>query len=479
MTILFAASEMDPFARTGGLGDVIEALPASLAERGHDVSVVLPCYRGLRERAEFGVQSTGVRLPVTVGQKQLDAELLQCTAPNGVQVFLIRCDAYFDRAGIYGEEGGSYGDNAERFIYFSRAVVELSRRLLPPPEIIHVHDWQTALIPALVRDRKLPFKTVLTVHNIAYQGSFWAYDFGLTRLPGDYFAPGRGLEFYGNMNLLKGGVVMADAVTTVSERHAREIQTQEYGFGLDAVMRENAGKLTGILNGADYAIWNPTIDRLLPATFSPENLAGKKTCRDALLAEAGLAPNPQGPVIAMVSRLASQKGIDLLFPIIDRLLADDVRLVILGEGDAGYERELMIASKRHPEHFCYRKDMDARFSHLIEAGADLSLIPSFYEPCGLTAMYGLKYGALPIARATGGLYEIIQDFDPTMNSGNGFLFFEANPEALWDSIVRAKRQFQDKESWEALMIRAMQTDFSWTRAAPRYEAVYRSVLGQR
>jgi len=476
MTILFAASEMDPLARTGGLGDVIEALPAALAERGHEVSVVLPCYRGLRERAGLGVRATGVKIPVAVGNKQLEAEVLECVAPNGVQVFLIRRDEYFDRATLYGEDGKAYDDNAERFIFFSRAIVELARRILPPPEILHLHDWQTALVPALVKERKLPFKTVLTIHNLAYQGAFWALDFPLTRLPGDYFAPGRGFEFYGGMNLLKGGIVLADAITTVSDRYAREIQTQEYGFGLDAVVRENAWKLTGVLNGADYSVWDPAIDKHLPKTYSPENLSGKRACRDALLSEMGLAPNPQGPVFAIVSRLAPQKGIDLLFPILDRLLADDVRLLILGEGDPAYERELMVASKRHGDRFAYRKDMDARLSHLIEGGADITLIPSYYEPCGLTAMYGLKYGALPIARATGGLFEIIQDFDPTTDSGNGFLFFEASAEAFWDTIVRAKKLFQNTEAWRALVLRSMRTDFSWSKATPRYEAVYQRLL---
>lgn len=475
MTILFAASELDPLARTGGLGDVIEAMPAALRERGHEVSVVLPCYQGLRESAELAVQSTGVKIPVQVGAKQLQAEILECVAPNGVQVFLIRHDEFFDRPGIYGDEGRTYEDNAERFIFFSKAVVELARRVLPPPQILHLHDWQTALVPVLVKERRLPFKTVLTIHNLAYQGSFWAYDFGLTNLPGDYFSP-KGVEFYGSMNLLKGGILHADAVTTVSERYAREILTPEYGAGLDAVLRENAGKLSGILNGADYSLWDPETDRLIPQNYSAENLAGKKTCRAALLAELELAPDPTGPVLSIVSRLASQKGIDLLLPVIDRLLADDVRLIVLGQGDLEFERELTIASRRHGDRFAYRKEMNHRLSHLIEAGADLSLIPSHYEPCGLTAMYGLKYGTLPVARATGGLYEIVQDYDPTTDRGTGFLFFDQTPEALWDAIVRAKRLFQNEAQWQAIMRRAMKQDFAWHRAAERYEGIYQKLL---
>jgi len=476
MKILLAASELTPVARTGGLGDVMQGLPAALQARGHEVSVVLPCYQGLRENAALAVKATSVQIPVAVGSNRSEAEILQATAPNGVQLFLVRRDEYYDRPEIYGADGRSYEDNAERFIYFSRAVMELARRIVPPPDILHVHDWQTALVPVLVKERRLPFKTVLTIHNLAYQGSFWAYDFGLTNLPGEYFGPS-GIEFYGRVNLLKGGIVFADQVTTVSERYAREIQSPEYGGGLEDVIREHAGKLSGILNGAEYTVWNPATDALLPAKYDAADLAGKRTCRDALLTEVGLAPNPGGPVFAMVSRLAEQKGIDLLLPIIDRLLADDVRLVVLGQGDSGYERELMIASKRHPERFTYHQSMDERLAHLIEAGADVSLIPSHFEPCGLTAMYSLKYGTLPIARATGGLHQIIQDFDPSAGTGTGFLFYDYSEEAFWDSIVRARRHFHDKPRWAELVQRAMAADFSWPKAVECYEEVYRRALG--
>ena len=287
------------------------------------------------------------------------------------------------------------------------------------------------------------------------------------------------MEFYGRLNLLKGGLLYADAITTVSERYAREIQTPEYGFGLDTVLREQAQKLTGILNGADYDVWNPETDALLPAPYGPEKMAGKKACREALLRELKLAPNPEGPVFAMVARLAVQKGFDLLLPLLDRLLADDVRLVILGEGDTNFERALLIASRRHPERFAWLKGQHPHLSHPIEAGADITLIPSFYEPCGLTAMYGLKYGALPIARATGGLYEIIQDYDPGSEAGTGFLFFEAHPEAFWDAIVRARLLFARPAEWEKLQQRAMKQDLSWERAVVKYEAVYESVLRRR
>lgn len=478
MKILLAGSELSPFARTGGLGDVLAGLPAALIARGHEVSVVLPCYRGLSEEKELSPRSTGVKLTAQIGAKRLEAEILQGETPNGVQVFLVRHDEFFNRAGLYGAEGRDYEDNAERFIYFSQVIIEVARRVVPALDILHVHDWHTALVPVLVKHRRLPLKTLLTIHNLAYQGEFWGIDFALTNLPGEYFRAS-GIEFYGRLNLLKGGILFADAVSTVSERYAREIQTPEFGCGLDAVIRENAWKLSGILNGAEYSVWNPATDKLLPKRYGPASLSGKKSCREALLAEVNLEPKPTGPVFAMVSRLAEQKGIDLLVPIIDRLLADDVRLVVLGEGDSGYERELIIASKRHPTRFAYRKSMDERFAHLIEAGADISLLPSRFEPCGLTAMYSLKYGTLPIARATGGLYQIIQDYDPTSGTGTGFLFFEFRPEAFWDAILRAKRLYQDNASWKELVRRAMATDFSWQKAVERYEMVYQRILGGR
>ena len=284
------------------------------------------------------------------------------------------------------------------------------------------------------------------------------------------------MEFYGSLNLLKGGILFADAVTTVSERYALEIRTPEGGSGLDAVVREHAHKLTGILNGAEYDLWNPATDKLLPKTYKASALAGKKECREGLLKECGLAPAPRGPIFVMVTRLAEQKGFDLLFPVIDRMLAGDARLVILGEGDTAYERELLIASRRHPERLAYRKSMDERLAHLIQAGGDVFLAPSHFEPCGLTAMYALKYGTLPIARATGGLFQIVQDYDATTDTGTGFVFFDYSAEAFWDAIVRVKKAFGNAELWKRLMVRAMKSDFSWSRAVVSYEEVYARVL---
>ncbi len=476
MRILMAASEMAPLARTGGLADVLEALPAELQRRGDEVSVILPCYRSIRENDALKIERTGVTMTVEVGARKIETEILETQSPNGVQVFLVRRDEYFDRSEIYGSNGRAYEDNAERFIFFSKATVELARRVIPAPDIIHVHDWQTALIPVFVRQRQLPTKTVLTIHNIAYQGNFWGVDFGLTNLPGDYFGP-TGVEFYGRVNFLKGGILCADAVTTVSEVYAREIQTPEFGDGLEAVIRENASKLKGILNGADYAKWNPAADKGIAAQYGPKSPEGKKTCRESLLAEMSLAPNPRGPVFGMVTRLAEQKGFEILIPVLDRLLADDVRLVILAEGDPNYARELALAAKRHPKRFAFRPGMDDALAHRIYAGADVMPIPSHFEPCGLSAMYALKYGAIPIARASGGLHQILTDYDPTTETGTAFLFYDYSAGALWDTVGRAKRHFADAAAWGQLTGRAMGCEFSWKSAAEEYEKVYRGLVG--
>jgi starch synthase len=478
MRILMASTEMAPLARTGGLGDVVEALPAELQRRGEEVSVILPYYRSIRENKSLRVEPTGVMMTIEVGARRIETEILESQAPNGVQIFFVRRDEYFDRSEIYGADGRAYEDNAERFIFFSKAAVELARRLVPAPDVVQAHDWQTALIPVFIKQRQLPFKTVLTIHNIAYQGSFWGVDFGLTNLPGSYFGA-TGVEFYGRLNFMKGGIMYADAVTTVSEHYGRDIQTPEYGAGLDAVAREHAGKIRGILNGADYGQWNPATDKLIPATYSADAPAGKVVCRDSLLQELGLAPSPRGPVLCMVTRLAEQKGFDILIPLLDRLLADDIRLVIQAEGDSEYNRELTMAAKRHPERFAFRAATDDALAHRIYAGADVMLMPSHFEPCGLAAMYSLKYGTVPIARATGGLYQILQDYDPTTGAGNAVLFYDYTEEALWDSIRRAKRQFADTEAWQRLVHQAMECNFSWKEAAEHYEKLYKELVGEK
>ena len=471
MRILMISAEGPPLARATALVDVLEALPRELRARKHEVGIAMPYYREIRENGDSAAKDTGVTVDVRIGKKNYVAEFLEGRTAGGVQTFFVRCDEFFDRAGIYGEHGVPYEDNAARFIFFCKAALELARRMTPTPEILHVHDWASALVPVLVRHQQLPFSTVLTIHHLAEQGSFWGLDFDLTNLPERYFKP-RGVEFFGRLNLLKGGVLFADRITTVSERYRREMLSFDGGLGLDIVLREHAYRLAGILNGADYERWNPETDTLLPRQFGSGRLEGKAACRDLLLDALALAPAPAGPVFGMVTRLVPEKGFDLLMPLLDRLLSDDVRLIILGEGDPGYETALAIAARKYPTKFAYRRTYDEALAHLIEAGVDITLIPSRIEPSGLSAMYSLKYGALPVARATGGIQEIIEDYDPTLEIGYGFLCYENTPDAFWDSIKRAREVFQDKMLWATLAERAMSRDFSWEDVAERYEAVY-------
>jgi starch synthase len=471
MRILMISAEGPPLARATALVDVLEALPRELRARKHEVGIAMPYYREIRENPGVQAKETGVTVDVRVGAKNHVAEFLEGRTAGGVQTFFVRCDEFFDRPGIYGEHGALYEDNAARFIFFAKAALELARRMTPTPQILHVQDWAAALVPALVHNQQLPFATVLTIHHLAEQGSFWGLDFDLTNLPERYFKP-RGVEFFGRLNLLKGGIVYADTITTVSERYRREMLSAGGGNGLDIVLREHAQRLVSILNGADYERWNPETDYLLPRQFGVGNLDGKMVCRDLLLDALELAAAPRGPVFGMVTRLVPEKGFDLLMPLLDRLLSDDVRLIILGEGDPGYETALAIAARKYPTKFAYRSTYDESLAHLIEAGADVTLIPSRIEPSGLSAMYSLKYGALPVARATGGIQEIIEDYDPTMEAGFGFLCYENTPDAFWDSIKRARATFLDQALWTTLVERAIARDFSWNEAATQYEKIY-------
>lgn len=470
------SAEGPPLQHSGALIDVLDALPHELRERGHEVAVAIPFYREIRENPAVTEEDTGVTVDIRVGEKTYVAEYLKSRTASGVQLFFIRCDQFFDRAGIYGEQGKNYEDNAERFIFFNKAALELARRLTPSPEILHVHDWAAALVPVYVRAHRLPFATVLTIHHLREQGSFWGLDFRLTNLHERFFTL-RGVEFFGKLNFLKGGILFADKITTVSERFRREMQTPECGCGLDVVLRENSFKLFAILHGADYSRWNPETDTFLAAHYNSTSLSGKQLCRDALLSHLGLAPAPIGPVFGMVTRVVEEKGFELLVPLLDRLLTDDVRLIISGEGEPAYETALAVAARKFPAKFAYCSRYDQKLSHLVEGGIDISLIPSRFEPAGLSAIYSLKYGALPVARATGGIQEIIEDYDPTLDTGYGFLFYDYSSEAFWDSIKRARELFRDRELWLKLMDRAMARDFSWEQAAERYEQLYSELVG--
>jgi starch synthase len=453
----------------------MDALPSALRARGHEVSVVLPLYREIKENSAFKKKNTGITVDVQVGEKVYTARYLDGRSASGVQLFLIRCDEFFDRPGIYGERGKPYEDNAARLIFFCKAALELARRLTPQLQILHADDWAAALVPVFVHAQGLPFKTVLTIHHVADQGSFWGLDFALTNLPERFFTL-RGIEFFGRLNFLKGGILYADRLTTVSEHYRREILTPAGGHGLDGVLRENAYRLSAILDGVDYTRWNPASDRLIAARYDVKRLRGKQVCREALLKEMKLESSPSGPVFGMVTRVVQEKGFEILVPLLDRLLWDDVRLIILGEGDPAYETALAVAARKFPTRFAYQRKYDEELAHLIEAGMDISLIPSRFEPAGLIAMYNLKYGALPVARVTGGIQEIIEDYDPITDSGYGFLCYEYSSEAFWDATKRARQIFRDRRLWTKLMKRAMTRNFSWDVSAKRYEALYAELV---
>src|SRR5881392_1025851 len=476
MRILMISAEGPPLQRTGAVIDVMDGLPAALRSRGHEVCVALPFYREIQENRAFKKKDTGIAVDIQVGEKVYVARYLEGRSASGVQLLLIRCDEFFDRDGIYGEHGKPYEDNASRFIFFCKATLELSRRLTPQVQVLHAHDWAAALVPVFVRAQGLPFKTVLTIHHVADQGSFWGLDFGLTNLPEEFFTL-HGVEFFGRLNFLKGGILYTDRITTVSEHYRREILTPAGACGLDEVLRENAHRLSAISDGVDYTRWNPASDRLLPARYDAKRLRGKEVCREALLRQMNLAPEPRGPVFGMVTRVIQEKGFEILVPLLDRLLWDDVRLIVLGEGDPAFETALAVTARKFPSKFAYQKHYDEKVAHLIQAGTDISLIPSRFEPAGLGAMYNLKYGALPVARVTGGIQEIIEDYDPSTDSGYGFLCYEYSSDAFWDAMKRARQIFCDRTLWTKLMKRAMARNFSWDVSAQHYEALYSELIG--
>jgi starch synthase len=479
MKILFAASEALPFAKTGGLADVLEGLPRELAAMGHEVAVVLPRYRGI-EASRVALQSLTV--PVGAG---LHFPVIHESGPlEGVRYFFVDAGEYFDRGGIYGEWGGAFHDNPERFMLFSRAVIEIAKQLWPP-DVFHCHDWQAALVPVLLRGvygydpalARVP--VVFTVHNIAYQGRYGRDVLGRTGLPDGLFTVG-GLEFWGDVNFLKGGLLFADYVTTVSRKYAEEIQTPDYGHGLDAVVRSRASRLVGILNGADYSAWSPEKDRWIAKNYSAKNLSGKAACKKDLLAEFRLpAENNGRPVVGIVSRFVEQKGFDLIAQIAREFLEEDVALVALGSGEARYESFFRVLAEYKPERVGVRIGFDNALAHKIEAGADMFLMPSRYEPCGLNQIYSLRYGTIPVVRATGGLDDTIEPFEPSTGRGTGFKFWDATGSALLDTLRWALQCYRNRSAWKAVMRNAMSQDFSWQVAARQYLEVYEKARALR
>jgi starch synthase len=474
-----AAAEVAPLAKTGGLGDVLGALPRALQQSGVRTTVVMPAYSAVRQSGCV-LEPTGWEIAVPVSNRTVTATVLRTQLADGVPVYCIEADAYFARPGLYGTSAGDYPDNAERFVFFSRAVLALLAHI-DVPDVLHVHDWQAALALAFLRVDAARYphlgavRGVVTIHNIGYQGQFWHHDWHLLNLDWSHFTPD-GLELYGHINFLKGGVVFADAVTTVSPTYAREIQTPEYGYLLDGVLRHRRDVLSGILNGVDYDEWDPARDALIAARYSAADLSGKARCKAALQTQMGLAVEPQVPIIGIVSRLAEQKGLDLVAQIAPSLLERQVQIVILGKGDPRLESIFGDLARQHPEWVAARIGFDNRLAHQIEAGSDLFLMPSRYEPCGLNQMYSLRYGTIPIVRATGGLADSVIDADADPLHGNGFQFGEYSDSALLACVDRALRAYRQPHAWGALMQRAMRADFSWQRSASQYRELYEGLI---
>ena len=473
MRILFVASEGLPFSKTGGLADVVEALPKALAARGHEVAVVLPRYRGT-EAAAVVIPS----LTIPMGGARLRFPAIADGAMlGGVRYFFVDDPAYFDREGLYGTGGKDYPDNAERYAEFCRAAIEVAKQIWPA-DVFHCHDWQTALVPVLLRTsysadplvKSIP--VVFTIHNMGYHGQFTRDALDRVGLPPTIFHP-EGIEFYGSVSFLKGGLMYSDYPTTVSQKYAEEIQTKQFGHGLDGVARKRADRLVGILNGVDYTAWNPAKDGLIAANYSAKDLSGKQACKRDLLDAFGLPhEHLERPVIGIVSRFADQKGFDLIADKAHELMKEDLVLVALGTGDRKYEKLFSALAATYPGRVGLKIAYDNVLAHKVEAGADMFLMPSRYEPSGLNQMYSLKYGTVPIVRATGGLDDSIQPFDVEHGTGTGFKFKEYSGEALLYAVRQALHHYMDERIWKRIQLNGMTKDFSWKGPAREYANLY-------
>jgi starch synthase len=464
------APEAMPFSKTGGLADVIGALPAALKQRGEEVAVVVPGYRSNRYPGPIRDVYRNLRIALGPG---FSVDFYE-TVERDVTFYFVNCAPLFDRDDLYVHAGKDYPDNYLRFAVFSMAAIEAARRLFRP-DIFHCHDWQAALVPVYLRryfasdPTFMGAKVLLTIHNLGYQGLFPSTILPEIGLDRSLFTVST-LEFWGQVNYLKGGIVFSDAISTVSKGYAREIQTPEYGFGLENVLRARASPLSGIVNGVDYSVWNPETDPYIAKHYSATDLAGKLECKRALLLEYGLPPDKlERPLIGIISRFADQKGFDLIAEVAGELMNLDLSLVILGSGDAKYERLFLDLAAAHPDRVGARVAYDNPLAHRIEAAADMFLMPSRYEPCGLNQIYSLRYGTVPIVRATGGL-------DDTIGEDTGFKFREYAGWALLGAIRAAVAAFRDRESWVEMMRHGMRSDFSWNASAAEYSDLYRRLL---
>ena len=478
MKVLFAASEAAPFAKTGGLADVAGSLPPALASLGHDVRVVMPLYRHV-DRKKYRLKHLATFF-VPLGTWKERCDIFEGKMGGAVKVYFIDKDIYYDRPELYQTAQADYPDNAERFIFFSRAILELCQAVNFSPDIIHCNDWQTGLVPLYLKkdyhDRKTlrRAKTVFTIHNLGYQGQFWHWDMSLTGLGWDVFTP-EGIEFWGGINFLKAGLLYADILTTVSRTYSKEIQTVEYGHGLEGVLVKRASDLYGIVNGIDYAKWDPEHDPSISRTFTASRLAGKAACKKTLLSLVDLQPSGD-PLVGMVTRLADQKGLDILTDALPAIMSLGVQFIVLGTGDEKYHRLLTDAANGYPGQMRVLLRYDDRVAKSIYAGCDMFLMPSRYEPCGLGQMNALRYGTVPVVRKTGGLSDTVIDFNRRTGRGTGFLFEEYSAKALIACLRRAVKVYGDQRKWKNIVRSGMKQDFSWEHSAREYIKVYRQAM---
>ncbi len=476
LKVLHVASEVAPFSKTGGLADVASALPRALSRLGVKVAIVMPRYRGV-DATRWSLARRLRPLVVSMGPQTWEVTVYEGQLPgSNVTVYALDHAPSFDREGLYGDASGKdYADNVKRFALLCRGALEIGNTMWGGFDVAHAHDWQAGLLPFLIARAPAGATprpaTVLTLHNLAFQGLAPASAVQELGLGADAFTP-EGIEFYGQVSTLKAGIVSADRVTTVSPRYAREIQTAEHGAGLDGLLRAHAGKLTGILNGVDYDVWSPERDPLIASRYSAKDLVGKSRCKEALQRELELPVRPDVPLLGAITRITDQKGFDLVIEAADELGALDMQLAILGSGAPALEDKLKKLAARIPGKLAFRGGYDDALSHRIEAGSDLYLMPSRFEPCGLTQLYALRYGTIPIVRATGGLDDSVVDFDVKTGTGTGFKFEQYSGRALVQTIKRAISVYRSKDAFRELRTRAMQLDFSWSASARRYAEIY-------
>lgn len=479
MDILFVASELAPMVKVGGLADVVGALAKALRLLGHNVTIALPRFPQLEAAGVMMARRlTPLSIEVAPGEK-VEVTVFDGRLGSGVSLLVLDAPGLYDREGIYGERGEDYPDNARRFAVFSRAVVEVVRQRAQsgtPFDVVHAHDWPAAPVPYLMRQaggELARTKTVLTIHNLTHQGVFGRDALGPLGLDASHFSP-EALEFYGGVSFLKAGILAAQALTTVSSTYAQEIQTAEHGERLDGLLRARAAQLTGIVNGIDYAVWNPTTDPALAARYDAEDISNKGRCKSALLVEHGLPVAPERPLLAFIGRMAAQKGVDVLVAALPKILRSDVSVIIAGTGDEALAGSVREAVSRAPDRAVYLGAVAEAVVHRVLAGADAVLVPSRYEPCGLVQLYAQRYGALPVVTRTGGLIDTVVDIDSALETGTGVLIDEPTPAALLGGAQRALAAMQHPR-WPALRRRIMRLDLGWDRPARRYAQLYRSL----